>query len=312
MLKQFGQNFLASLSKPQTYLTALNQPGVFVTGYFILATALLSLVSASWFYFQFRPQFMTNLERLRDELSSNLPPDRHVTFDGTRLEVKAIDEQGVASSTDKPIMIKSPTVLPRLLGFSPTQALSWERNWFANLVIVTPTKIDKPSEYMSQLDTTTMVLFDPETMYLTDGQGEWRENKLSESQLSQGTLTAQIARDQLHTWHATAADWLAARAHYIWPIVIVATLVGQVFALIWNSLLVFLITKVFGFALTFGKSAKFTAYVTVVSLLISQVTFFIYPWLPIDMHNLSFWVLTTYLFWTLRNHLPKTSKPLVR
>lgn len=311
MLKRFGQNFLASLTNPQVYVGVINQPGVVVALYFYVTTAILSLITATWLYFYFRPQFVSNLEVLRAEISDSFPADRQLAFDGEKLEIQAVSESGEVTPAQNELRIASPAVLPRLFGFSPTEVRSWQTNWPTNLVIVSPTAVTDPTAYLTQLDDSTLVVVDPNSAYIFDGEKEWKPISLKDNDIPAGTITKPFLTEKLMQWRESATIWIAKNAIYIWPLIVIFTLINQSLVLTWNGFLVFLISKVFGYKLGYGGALKLSAYVLVVALFISEVAHLIYPWLPLDMMNLSFWAIIAYLLWALRTHLPRVEKPLV-
>lgn len=306
LFRRMATTFLASLTNPKTYLGAFNQSVGAVLVYFLVMSGLLSLITASWLYFYFRPQFMGNLTVLKTELDESFPPDRQLQFTGNELVVNEVSSDGTIATATTALKIKSPAVLPKLFGFGPHQVHSWQQTWPEHLAIFVPTEVQSPSSYLEENTTSSLVVVDPTTSFIYDGEMQWRQSDLKGSEIPMGTLTKQTVSSWLTEWHQKISSWLESHAHYIWPLVILTTYIGLSLLLIWNSLLVYLITKVFGFDLSYGQSLKLGAYVLVVAYLINQITRLIYPWLPIDMQNLSFWVIMAYLIFTLRNHLPRT------
>ncbi len=310
-LKQLLSQFVASLTKPQLYLTILDQKGRSTLLYFYLAAFVLALFSAGWIYFGFTPKFVQNLGTVRSELVDTIPGNYQIHSDGQQVTVTTLGENNTQIPLEKDFYITSPQSLPKLFSLPPSQIHAWKKSWPTNLAIYSPRTIEDPSKFVMDRDTTTLVLIDPNFSYLYDNGATWKTNKLSEMHLSAGTVTrAQIDSISLD-WQQKAIAWIQKYSFLVWPVVIGAQLIGMTFSLLWYSLLLLLIVKVFGYLFTYGKAVKFAAYVLIVSQAISQISSVLNPWGSVDMQSLSFWVITTYLLWALKNHLPKQPAALV-
>lgn len=298
-LKQFWSQFVASISKITFYQQLIQKPTRVVLAYFYAAILLLGVGSAAWFQFYVLPNISNHAANVQAELLSSIPDNTGIRTNHKQLQLVTYDATGAATIAQRELRIPSPPSLPKLFFIPDSQMNSWNKAWPAQLLIISPTDINSPTEYLASLDTTSLFLVDRNGFYVFDGSS-WEHTSFEESQLTQSELTAEQVKTTLKQWGNVVAEFVAKYAYLIWPISIIGTLLTQTLSLFWYSLLTFLVSKAFNYRLKYRECLKITAYIAVVANCISLITQVIYPWFGFDMFALSYWVICLYVLYVLK------------
>lgn len=308
-LKQFWSQFIASISSLNFYQQLIQKPTRVVLTYFYAAILLLGVGSAAWFQFYILPHMSKHAANVQAELLASIPDNVGIRTNNRQLQLVTYDATGAATITQRELRIPSPPSLPKLFFISDSQMNSWNNAWPAQLLIISPSDINSPTEYLVSLDTTSLLLVDQSGFYVYDGN-TWEHTVFSESQLTQSELTAAQVKNTLNQWGAMVAEFVAKYAYLIWPISIIGTFLTQTLVLLWYSLLTFLISKAFNYRLKYRECLKITAYIAVVANCISLITQIIYPWFGFDMFALSYWVICLYVLYVLK--AAQTAKTIIQ
>lgn len=304
ILKQFWYQFVASITNVSFYLQLFRHPGKLVIAYYYAATLLLALISAAWLHFVLLPQFTTHATNVRNELVASFPEDRAISIMTNQIELQALDASGAASIARNELRIPSPPSLTKLFMIPTSQLAAWHEQWPENLLIVVPSPITSAETYLNSIETTSLVVLDPKTAYVFDGES-WEESPLTQLKASNTKITSQEIRNLSNTVSNQVESVVKKYLFLVWPVLIILTLINQTILLLWYALLTLFVSKVFSYQLGYLQCMKITAYIIILAQIVSMTTQAIYPWFGLDMLSISFWAICLYVFYVLRSVMPK-------
>ena len=304
VLKQFWSQFVASITNLSFYRQLIQKPTRLVLAYFYGATLIFGLGGAVWLQWYILPQVSKHAASVHSELITSIPANQGIRVVNQQLQLVTYDATGAASLAKRELRIPSPPSLPKLLLIPSSQLSGWNSAWPKNLVIVSPTTISTPADYLASLDTSSLLLIDQTGVYVFDGES-WERTSFDQKESNQSELTTEELKTTLNEWGEKIRASVAKYAYLLWPISIVGTFISNTFMLGWYSLLTFLVCKAFSYQLGFRESLKITAYIAVVAQCIAFITHAIYPWFGVDMFSISYWAICLYVLYVLKTILAK-------
>lgn len=307
VLKQFWFQFVASITNLNFYRHLIEKPTRLVLAYFYGATILFGLGSAAWLQWYVLPQVSKHAAAVQTELIASLPSDQGIRVNNQQLQLVTYDATGAATIAQRELRVPSPPSLPRLLFIPASQLTAWNKAWPAHLLIVSPTTISTPADYLASLNTTSLLLIDQSGVYIFDGES-WERTSFDKTEANQSELTMKQLKDEIVKWSDVIRTTARKYLYLVWPVTFVGIFISHTVMLSWYSLLTFLVCKAFSYQLNYRDCLKITAYIAVVAQCIAYITQAIYPWFGIDMFGISYWAICLYVLYVLKTSL---SKPIV-
>ncbi len=284
--KTYLYAFIQSISSAEYYRDVLRAPLWFSVRFFLISLALIGVVETTHFLIKTVPQAEQFMHQVATEVKVTYPKDLIIEWDGNQL------------SASNP-----------LLQVSYPQAID-------------PDEYNLPP-YLAQFQTSSTTLDDTtlndaqslfvissNTVYMQDSNNAWSDTNLSSILPKDETFvlttdTIDSSVDSLvEAIYMTREIFIALGAIAM----ITITILSTIFILIIESLLGFLLVRIYGYQLSIRDVFQLGLHIIVPAHIAHTVALFAFPTLTFPILSVSFWVLFVYIVYTNRAFLSKTYK----
>ncbi len=277
------------LTKPAYYLVVVKAKFWFVFRFFCLSMILLGLLMALRINQRLVPQLENEISQALRELKDNYPEELRLEWTGAKLKL----------STEELVVVDYPSNWHEILPVDLQQPEKLAYLTGQNLAT---------DELSQNMPTSSWLVIDQDQIYFSDFNQNWSGQPLTSFFTESQTINSANLDQIISKLEQNIQNYSQTARFVTYLVTPMLLLVTTLWALLIETVILFLLFKLNRLTLTFNQTFKLSLQVGVVAELVNQISAWLYPELRWPMFALTFWLVTIYVIWSQRKQFYQVSR----